>query len=306
MLPSQRLVEADEYEVYCAAADQLPMTIREIGRLREITFRATGEGTGKAVDLDEFDSDYLHLFVWQKEKQELVGAYRLGRTDHLLEKFGPAGFYTRTLFNFDAKLLQRIGTGLEMGRSFIRAEYQRGYAPLLLLWRGIGTYCVQNPQYKTLFGPVSISNDYQSVSKQLMVKFLQANHRPPDAKMLVRPRNPFRTSRISGFDESPGLLNNQEGIAELISELEPDGKGMPVLLRQYLKLGAEYLAFNVDRSFNNAVDGLIVVDLTQTEPRVLSRYMGKEGYARFMAYHEAGNSNEETRSRTKIRVTKLE
>jgi len=103
----------------------------------------------------------------------------------------------------------------------------------------------------------------------------------------VRPRNPFRTSRISGFDESSGLLNDQDGIAELISELEPDGKGMPVLLPQYLKLGAEYLTFNVDRSFNNAVDGLIVVDLTKTEPRVLSRYMGKEGYARVMSHHAA-------------------
>jgi putative hemolysin len=285
LLPSQKLVDADEYQVYCASADELPNTLREIGRLREITFRATGEGTGKAIDLDEFDSDYLHLFVWQKDKQELVGAYRLGRTDHLMQKFGPAGFYTRTLFDFDERLLHRIGIGLEMGRSFIRAEYQRAYAPLLLLWRGIGTYCVQNPQYKTLFGPVSISNDYQTVSKQLMVKFLKANHSPADAADLVRPRNPFRTGRIAGFDESPGLVNDQEGIAELISELEPDGKGMPVLLRQYLKLGAELLAFNVDRAFNDAVDGLIVVDLTQTDPRVLPRYMGKEGYARFMAYH---------------------
>jgi putative hemolysin len=285
---SQRLVEADEYDVYWAAADQVPHVLREIGRLREITFRATGEGTGKATDIDEFDADYMHLFIWEKQKREIVGAYRLGQTDVLMDKFGPGGFYTRTLFDFDARLLQRIGTGLEMGRSFVRIEYQRAYAPLLLLWRGIGTYCVQNPQYKTLFGPVSISNDYQTVSKQLMVRFLQANHRPADAKSLVRPRNPFRTSRISGFDECPELQNDQEEITQLISELEPDGKGMPVLLRQYLKLGAELLAFNVDPAFNDAVDGLIVVDMTRTEPRVLSRYMGKQGYAEFMRFHQAG------------------
>jgi len=203
----------------------VPNTLREIGRLREITPRH-GEGTGKAIDLDEFDSDYLHLFIWEKDKHEVVGAYRLGQTDVLMKKFGPAGFYTRTLFNFDARLLQRIGTGLEMGRSFVRIEYQRAYAPLLLLWKGIGTYCVLNPKYKTLFGPVSISNDYQTVSRQLMVRFLQANHRPADATALVRPRNPFRTSRIAGFEESPDMRNDQEDIAELVSEMEPDGKGI--------------------------------------------------------------------------------
>ncbi len=287
--PSQLIVDADEFQVYCTSADAIPQTLREIGRLREITFRATGEGTGRAIDLDEFDSDYLHLFIWQKTKQEVVGAYRLGQSDVLMKKFGSAGFYTRTLFNFDARLLQRIGTGLEMGRSFVRTEYQRAYAPLLLLWKGIGTYCVQNPGYKTLFGPVSISNDYQTVSKQLMVKFLQANHRPADAGVLVRPKNPFRTSRIAGFEESPDMRNDQEAIAELVSEMEPDRKGIPVLLRQYLKLGAELLAFNVDPAFNDAVDGLIVVDLTKTEGRVLSRYMGKEGYARFMRYHAGIN-----------------
>jgi putative hemolysin len=285
-LPVQSLlVDADGCRVYCTDADSIPNVLREIGRLREITFRASGEGTGKAIDLDEFDSDYLHLFVWQKEKCEIVGAYRPGRTDVLLEKFGPSGFYTRTLFNFDHRLLDRIGIAIEMGRSFVRLEYQRSFAPLLLLWEGIGTYCVRNPRYKSLFGPVSISNDYSTVSKRLMVEFLKANHLLSGAKSLVRPRRPFRSRRMADLDDSPGVRADQTEIAELIGELEPDGKGMPVLLRQYLKLGAQLLAFNVDPAFNHAIDGLILVDLTKTQPRVLSRYMGKTGYAEFMNHH---------------------
>ncbi len=280
-------VDADGYQVFIAAVDRLPNVIQEIGRLREITFRATGEGTGKSIDLDEYDRDYLHLFVWHKAKREIVGAYRLGQTDVLLKKFGPAGFYTRTLFDYDDKLLGRIGQGLEMGRSFVRAEYQRGFAPLLMLWKGIATYCVRNPEYKTLFGPVSISNDYQTVSKQLMVRFLKENHLLEGADDLVRPRNPFRgKSLLGGLDESPELLGDERAVGQLVAEVEPDGRGMPVLLRQYLKLGAQLLAFNVDPAFNDAVDGLIIVDLTRTVPKVLERYMGKPGYAEFMSHHK--------------------
>jgi putative hemolysin len=204
----------------------------------------------------------------------------------LLKKFGPAGFYTRTLFDYNDKLLGRIGQGLEMGRSFVRAEYQRGFAPLLMLWKGIGTYCVRNPEYKTLFGPVSISNDYQTVSKQLMVRFLKENHLLEGADDLVRPRNPIRgKSLLGGLDESPELLGDEGAVGQLAAEVEPDGRGMPVLLRQYLKLGAQLLAFNVDPAFNDAVDGLIIVDLTKTVPKVLERYMGKPGYAEFMSHH---------------------
>jgi putative hemolysin len=284
---SQRLVEADEFEVWHAEATQIPDTLREIGRLREITFRATGEGTGKPIDLDEFDSEYLHLFVWNKQKREIVGAYRLGRVDRILAKLGPAGLYTRTLFDFDQPLLDRLGTALEMGRSFVRAEYQRAYAPLLLLWKGIGTYCVRNPRYGTLFGPVSISNDYQTASKQLMVRFLKSNHCLNDADELVQPRRPFREKPLGGFDagELAAAVSGEDDVGQLIAEVEPDGKGIPVLLRQYLRLGAKLLAFNVDRSFNDAIDGLIVVDLTKTEPRILERYMGKTGYAAFMKSH---------------------
>src|SRR5690606_39210182 len=119
---------------------QIPNVMREIGRLREITFRATDEGTGKSIDVDEFDEYYQHLFVWNKEKAEIVGAYRLGRTDNIIKRFGKKGLYTTTLFNIKSSFFDEINPALEMGRSFVRIEYQRSFSPLLMLWRGIGHY----------------------------------------------------------------------------------------------------------------------------------------------------------------------
>jgi putative hemolysin len=284
LAPEHLLVRHEDYLVYQANARQIPQTMLEIGRLREITFRATGEGTGKSTDLDRFDRHYIQLFIWHAKNRQIVGAYRLGQTDVILPAQGKAGLYTSTLFDFKQELLAQLGPALEMGRSFVRQEYQRSFSPLLLLWRGIGRYCVLNPRYKNLFGPVSISNTYQSVSRQLMVQFLKAHHLLTGLSDLVRPRHPFREHRVSGCDAASvrTMGKQSDDLSELVSELEPDQKGIPILLKQYLKMGAKLLAFNLDPDFSDVVDGLIVVDLTRTEPRVLERYMTKEGYAAFM------------------------
>lgn len=282
----QILVEADNCLVCHARAREIPNVMRELGRLREITFRATGEGTGKSMDVDRFDMDYIHMFIWHKVNRQIIGAYRLGPTDEILEAKGKSGLYTTTLFDCKTALLKHISPALELGRSFVRAEYQKSFAPLLLLWKGIGQITVRNPRYKYLFGPVSISNNYQSVSKQLMVNFLKAHHCPPDLVELVQARNPFRQSRIAGLDRSAlKLIRDSDDVSDLVSEVEPQQKGIPVLLRQYLKMGAKLLAFNVDPGFADCVDALMVCDLSKTDSRLLDRYMGKEGRERFMQYH---------------------
>ena len=277
-----------------ARAPQIRNVLREIGRLREVTFRAAGEGTGKAMDLDTFDYDYVQMFLWNAAKGEVVGAYRLGMTDELLPAKGRLGLYTSTLFNYKAELLERISPGLEMGRSFVRAEYQKSYAPLLLLWKGIGHFVVRYPRYRYLFGPVSISNSYLTVSRQLMVRFLKMHHALPGVAGLVKGRNPFRPrlgcgagDELCGWDAPPPAAPTGDELSELVAELEPDRKGIPVLLRQYLKLGAKIVDFNVDPAFADALDGLIVVDLTATDPRVLDKYMGREGCRSFSAHHAA-------------------
>jgi len=271
------LTKAGDLEVYVASADAIPDSLQEIGRLRELTFRGVGEGTGRSVDLDGFDRHYLHLFAWNAAKNEIVGAYRLGGTDVNQD------LYTATLFKYDAAFLNKLGPALELGRSFVRPEYQRGFAPLLALWKGIGAYVARNPRYKVLFGPVSISNQYQTVSRELMVTFLERHASLRDWMGLISTRSPFkrrlREPRLptAGFDA--------EDLSAVVSDLEPSGAGIPVLLRQYLKLGGKLLGFNVDPEFSDVLDGLILVDLTKTEPRLLERYLGRTEASQFLAHH---------------------
>ncbi len=287
--PLQRLIEGPEFSVYYARASQIPMTLREIGRLREETFRPIGEGTGNAIDLDRFDNIYTHLFVWNRPEEELVGAYRLGPTAEILPRHGKKGLYTYTLFNYRSRLLDRIGPALELGRTFVRESYQRDYSPLLLLWKGIGQYIALHPYYRSVFGAVSISNDYRQFSRQLMAAFLRVNNFSADLSKMIRPRRPLGKNRaISLIKEKEDLHQNDlNEISSWISDIEGDGKGVPILLKQYLKLGGKVLCFNVDQEFGDALDGLIVVDLTLTDPKLLRRYMGTEGLHSFLDYHSA-------------------
>jgi putative hemolysin len=282
------LVDAGDEAVYVAEAHQIPNLLREIGRQREISFRAVGEGTGREIDLDEFDPNYLHLFLWSRENREVIGAYRLGRSDMLLRSRGLDGLYTSTLFAFKPRLFDSMGPALEMGRSFIRPEYQRSYAGLLLLWKGIARFVLRTPRYATLFGPVSISADYRSASQALIVAFLEQNRYVHEWSKWVRPRVPTRPDRAGGCPLSPAQLRGLDDVSSFISEIEADHKGVPILLKQYLRLGGRLLGFNVDPEFSNVLDVLIMVDLRRTG-KILERYMGREGVAQFLAHHHPGS-----------------
>ncbi|MFW6347011.1 MAG: lysophospholipid acyltransferase family protein [Cyclonatronaceae bacterium] len=289
---AQKLVENNEYDVFYAEHHQIPNVMREIGRLREVSFRATDEGTGKSIDLDAFDTYYLHLFVWHRNNKDIVGAYRLGHTDKILERKDRQGLYITTLFGIQPGLLEQITPALEMGRSFVAPKYQRSFAPLLMLWKGIGAYVVRHPQYRILFGPVSISNDYETKSRNLLVRFLQASNYLPELAQKVEPKTPFKPENTADFDAAGELGNvmNINDISEMISTIESDSKGVPILLKQYLKLGGKLLGFNVDPEFSNALDGLILVDLTETPKKILTRYMGNEGAEAFLRYHSDTNT----------------
>jgi putative hemolysin len=290
VLPAgQHLVDNNDLQVYYARANQIPCLMQEIGREREITFRETGEGTGRERDIDLYDAYYIHLFIWNREKSELVGAYRLGRADRILERFGKKGLYTHSLFKYRRALLNRLNPALELGRSFIRKEYQRSFAPLLLLWKGIGAYVCKNPQYRVLFGPVSISSEYQTLSQQMIVTFLESNRYLPGLANQIKPRRPFRNGRDNRLRDEVSDLRELDLLSDLVSQIEPDQKGVPILLKQYLKMGGHILGFNVDPDFNNTLDGLIMVDLLQSPEKLLQRYMGEEGAKAFLAYHQAGN-----------------
>lgn len=296
LAPEQRLVSTSQYEVWVAQADQVPWLLQEIGRLREMTFRQVGEGTGRSVDLDLFDSYYLHLFVWDPVQKLVIGGYRLGQADRILSRYGARGLYVRSLFKLERSLEAELHSALEVGRSFVRPEHQRNYSSLMLLWKGIGAYVARHPHYRVLFGPVSISNDYHPVSQQLMVRFLQRNRMEPQRASLVKPRRPFprgdRTATLMDLNVSDLRI-----IAALLNTVEEQDIGIPVLLRQYLKLNGRILGFNVDPEFNNAIDCLLWVDLSLTEVPLLRKYMGAEGANRFLAHHGCAADGAQPRRR---------
>jgi hypothetical protein len=284
--PDQRLVDRGRFHVYCARADQIPWVLREIGRLRELTFRAVGEGTGRCSDIDLFDAFYRHLFVWDAHTASIAGAYRLGLVDEILARHGRRGLYTYSLFKYRTGLLESLGPAIELGRSFVRAEYQRSFAPLLMLWSGIGRFVERAPQYAVLFGAVSISARYAPASRRLIVEYLSANSADARLARYVCPRRPFRAGAQTA---APGTAipapRSIDELSRRITEIEPDGKGVPVLLRQYLQLGGRLLGFNLDRDFADTLDGLVMVDLREVDDAVLARYMGKRGAAAFRAFH---------------------
>ena len=284
--PKRTLVKSGNYRVIHASKEMIPALIHEIGRLREITFREVGEGTGKALDLDEFDEYYTHLVLWNDAKEELVGAYRLGRSDEIVKAHGPSGLYTSTLFRYKPAWFQHLGSSLELGRSFIRKEYQRSYSSLLLLWKGIGAFIVQNPQYRYIFGPVSVSNNYQPLSRLLMVDYVSINH-SSDLSWLVKPRKPARLKFRKGMNYRAFVENmpGPEGLSEVISDIEGQDMGVPVLLRHYLSLSAKAAGWNVDPDFGQALDCLMLVDLMDTDPRTMNHYLGREGYRAFLDFH---------------------
>lgn len=288
-LPEDQCLAANgNLSVFMAFGEQIPNIMHEIGRLREVTFRKVGEGTGQSRDIDRFDNHYTHLFVWNQETDEVVGAYRFAPTDEVVKRYGKEGLYTHTLFKYQKRLLWQMGPALEMSRSFVRTEYQKNYTPLLLLWKGIGRFIVRYPRYKILFGAVSITNEYKSYSRRLMTAFLENNGFLKELAQMVQPRTPFAKKSIPELKagKSENWPEDIDELSSWISDIETDGKGVPVLLKQYLKLGGKLLSFNIDPSFGNVLDGLIMVDLSETDPKLLKRYMESDGYDTFMSFHK--------------------
>lgn len=281
------LVASGAWRVVVGRARDLPETLAEIGRLRELTFRLAGEGTGRSRDLDAHDQEYLHLVAWNSDDRRIAGAYRMGPTDEIRTRWRSVGLYTRTLFRYGSRLLDELGPALELGRAFVVPEYQREFAPLAMLWKGIGAYVARHPRYRRLFGPVSLSADYPEITRQLMVAFLERRALAPEWASYVSPRRPFtvKGTDIQTLAHRASLAEGLDEVDALVKELDSSGRGLPVLLRQYLKLKARVLTFSVDPDFGGVVDGLMVVDLLEVPAPVLTRYMGREGYRALLAHH---------------------
>ncbi len=288
-LPARRLlVDAGPNAVILAAADEIPRVLYEIGRLREIAFRAVGEGTGGMIDLDEYDAHYRHLVLWNRERSEVVGAYRLGETDAILPRFGIDGLYTSTLFEYRMEFFARIMPALELGRAFVRLESQKSYSALFLLWKGIGEFIARHPWYRFLFGSVSISNEYRQGSQRRVVEFLREGCSLPALARFVEARNPVGWSAREGDAPAAGTF---EELEQQVRGLEEGRLGVPVLIKQYAKLGGRFLEFSRDPGFGDSLDGLVVVDLAHTPVSALERYVGEAGLAAFLEIHAPRPAN---------------
>jgi len=275
------VIETDAFTVYAERGERMPALLDELGRLRELTFRRVGEGTGKARDIDTFDSYYTHLILWHKARKAIAGSYRLAWTEDVLRERGINGLYTSTLFRFAPEFFENIGPAVELGRSFIQPEFQRDFSPLLLLWQAIGRCVRTRPEAPILFGAVSISANYSEAAREMIVQFLRHRSFRYDLASLVHPRHAFRSNLLRS-DELQAITECLSEVEDLpLADIESE-PGIPVLLRQYLRLGGQLIGFNVDRNFSGVLDGLVLVDLRQTQPKLLAKYMTVEGCADFL------------------------
>ncbi|MEM6262251.1 MAG: GNAT family N-acyltransferase [Bacteroidota bacterium] len=258
-----RYVQHQGFEGFIAEATQVPNLLQEIGRQREITFRAVGEGTNQASDLDEYDLYYYHLILWDNESKKVAGSYRLGKGDEIITKYGLRGFYTHSLFKIKRKFGNIMSKAVELGRSFIAQEYQRKRMPLFLLWRGINVFLERHPDMRYLVGPVSISNSYSRLSRSFIVAYIKQFYFDNKLSKLVKPRKKFRTKfaerEVASLME--GMTPDLHKADDVISSLEPSRFKMPVLIKKYIHQNARIIAFNVDPNFNDALDGFMILDL---------------------------------------------
>lgn len=253
--------------------------MREIGRLRELTFRKVGEGTGTRRDLDAYDPDYEHLVLWDPQALRIVGSYRFGHGGRLIAERGVAGLYTSSLFSYSPALESRLAQGLELGRSFIAPAYWRSRA-LDQLWQGIGLYLQRHPDLRYLFGPVSMS---VSLPREAREWIAAAHQHYFGAPGLAAARQPFVVSPevVQGVRAALEGLDAAAGLGKLKHHLDALGVSMPVLYRQYVDLvepaGVQFLDFGEDPDFSGCVDGLVMLDLANLKPAKRARYLGRPG-----------------------------
>lgn len=284
--PEQHLYTYKEVQVYCFTATQGPSLLRELGRLREITFREVGEGTGKELDVDRFDDWYDQIILWHTTDRAIAGAYRVARCDEIIRERGQEGLYINTLFHIQPSLYDQINPCLELGRSFVTKAYQRAFWPLMLLWTGIGQYVVKRPNYTGLIGPVSITSEFHTTSKDLLVKFLTENKLNTLIRDLVKPKNPYSIENARNVELFNSFsIKDLNDVQDLIDAIETSDLKVPILLKHYLKMAGSILAFNVDPDFSNVLDALMYIDMRQTKTQMLKKYMTPEGYEVFKAQH---------------------
>ncbi len=271
----------DNKQIYLYQNQGSCSVLREIGRLREIAFRAVGEGSGERRDIDSYDGHYQQLVLWDDQDLEVVGAYRLAPAKTVIDTQGLAGLYSASLFTYHPSVIPMLEQGLELGRSFVQPRYW-GKRSLDYLWYGIGSYLRQHPEIRYLFGPVSISNDLPKAAKDLLVYFFTLHFGSFDehsGEPLALSKKPYRLSNELVADLSQNFHGKdyKQDFMVLKNILSNMGCSVPTLYKQYSELcepgGVKFLGFGVDPDFGDCIDGLVLVDVTKLKPKKRKRYM---------------------------------
>ncbi len=278
------LMQAEPYRLLLFRKAQAPHLFHELGRQREITFRLAGQGSGRDFDETPEDAWYSQLVLWDAQRRCLIGAYRLGFSDSTLAEHGPEGMYLNHVFDIDPDFYRRMGPGIELSRSFVRAEFQGEQRPLALLWRGLGETIARNPRYTNLYGSVTISAAYSRLGRAVLVEYLRRNHGEAAIwRKLVKARAPFvpetrfHTAIAEAF-AGPSV----DALRPILALSEHGRRPIPPLIRHYLPLGARFIDFHVEAEFGNAVYCLLRVDLRRSPRGHLRRFVGPEASERLL------------------------
>lgn len=268
---------SDGKKIYLYSNDEDNSVLKEIGRLREISFRQVKEGSGKKRDIDEYDYYYEHIVLWDDKDLEIVGSYRITQTNNIIEMLDIEGLYTSTLFNYKDEFSKYFNNGIELGRSFVQPKYWNSRA-LDYLWQGIGAYLRAHPSIKYMFGPVSISKSYDEEATSLLVYFYMNYFGANNVSVEHIDSYIISKERTQRFDNLFSKDNYKEDLTILKDELQARGYAIPTLYKQYSDLcdddGVEFMDFGIDRDFDNCVDGFIMVDVTKLKPQKRKRYLG--------------------------------
>ena len=269
---------SDGKKIYLYDYVEDSIVLKELGRLRELSFRKVGEGVNKKRDTDKYDIYYQHIILWDENDLEIVGSYRIGNSDFIFKNIGVKGFYSNNLFKYNEEFTPYLKSSIELGRSFVQPKYW-GTRALDYLWFGIGAYLKSNPNIKYMFGPVSMSASFPTVAKDMMIFYY--SHYFKEEVNLVEGKTPYQYSNnISEIKELFDLEDKKKDFKFLKSALSNIGVTVPTLYKQYSEItedgGIKFLSFNIDKNFGDCIDGFILVEVDKIKDSAKKRYIDKE------------------------------
>jgi hypothetical protein len=267
-----------ENEIYRFYNPEAPHLLFEVGRLRELTFRAAGGGTGKAADIDDHDTGPFpceQLIVWDPAAQEIVGGYRLIHGKRAIDAEGQLQLSSAALFSFSEKFLREyLPFAVEAGRSWIQPQYQcrsrnrKGIFSLDNLWEGLGAYITGTPDTHYLFGKVTVHTSYPLAARKLLLNFIRQYF--PDPENLAQPHQPLLDSEEDFFAQQ----SYEEAYRQLKTSLRNFGENIPPLINAYINLSRTMKSFGstINPFFGNVIDTGILVTVEDILPEKKARY----------------------------------